>query len=101
MEQRGLSQSKGPTSNFIFFGSVNLQESAEKYERVLLTGSFSEKIHLIACDLSNSKDIENLYKKTLEIGFVECIISNSGLGRFSSIDQMIVEDWDVQINTNL
>mgnify|MGYP001502639426 CR=1 FL=1 len=62
---------------------------------------FSEKIHLIACDLTNSHDVENLYKKTLEIGFVEYIISNAGLGRFSSIDQMSVEDWDVQINTNL
>ena len=47
VKQRGLSQSKGHTSNFNFFGSVNLQESAEKYERVLLTSSFSEKIHFL------------------------------------------------------
>ena len=62
---------------------------------------FSEKIHLIACDLTNSNDIENLYKKTVAIGFVECIVSNAGLGRFSSIDKMSVDDWDIQINTNL
>jgi len=62
---------------------------------------FSEKIHLIACDLTNSDDIENLYKKTLDIGFVECIISNAGLGRFESIDKMSIDDWDIQINTNL
>ena len=62
---------------------------------------FSEKIHLIACDLTNSDDVENLYKKTVEIGFVECIVSNAGLGRFSSIDKMSVDDWDIQINTNL
>ena len=62
---------------------------------------FSEKIHLIACDLTNSDDIENLYKKTLEIGFVEYIISNAGLGRFESIDKMSIDDWDIQINTNL
>ena len=62
---------------------------------------FSEKIHLIPCDLTNSDDIENLYKKTLEIGFVEYIISNAGLGRFESIDKMSIDDWDIQINTNL
>ena len=62
---------------------------------------FSEKIHLIVCDMTNSDDIENLYKKTLEIGFVEYIISNAGLGRFESIDKMSIDDWDIQINTNL
>ena len=62
---------------------------------------FSEKIHLIACDMTNSDDIEDLYKKTLEIGFVEYIISNAGLGRFESIDKMSIDDWDIQINTNL
>ena len=62
---------------------------------------FSEKIHLIVCDMTNSDDIEDLYKKTLEIGFVEYIISNAGLGRFESIDKMSIDDWDIQINTNL
>ena len=54
------------------------------------------KIHLIVRG-SNSDDIETFIRKTVAIGFVECIVSNAGLGRFSSIDKMSVDDWDIQI----
>ena len=59
------------------------------------------KSHVIPCDLTNENDVNFLFKESCKIGFVNCIISNAGLGKFSSINNMKVEDWDIQINTNL
>ena len=57
--------------------------------------------HAIPCDVSNEIEVKNLYKKSLEIGFVSCIVNNAGFGKFSRIEEISVKDWDNQINTNL
>ena len=59
------------------------------------------KSHVIPCDLRNENDVKNLYKKSLEIGFVSCVVNNAGLGKFSKIQNISIEEWDQQINTNL
>ena len=59
------------------------------------------KNHVIPCDIRNEKEVEKLYKESTKIGFVNCVINNAGIGRFSSIDKMSLKDWDDQINTNL
>ena len=59
------------------------------------------KSHVIPCDVRIEKEVENLYRASNKIGFVDCVINNAGIGRFSSIDKMSIEDWDNQINTNL
>ena len=57
--------------------------------------------YVIPCDVRNEKEVEKLYKESTKIGFVKCVINNAGLGKFASIDEMSIEDWDNQINTNL
>jgi len=59
------------------------------------------KSHVIPCDLRIDKEVNNLYKESNKLGFVDCIINNAGVGRFSGINKMSIEDWDEQINTNL
>ena len=59
------------------------------------------KSHLIPCDVSKEDDVKNLYKESLKIGFVNCIINNAGVGKFSKIEDVSTEEWDQQINTNL
>ena len=57
--------------------------------------------HVIPCDLTNQDDVKYLYEECSKIGFVDTIISNAGLGKFSSITKMKVEEWDLQMDTNL
>jgi len=57
--------------------------------------------HVIPCDISRAIEVKNLYKKSLEIGFVSSIVNNAGFGKFSRIEKISVKDWDDQINTNL
>ena len=59
------------------------------------------KSHVIPCDLTNQDEVNYLYKECSKIGFVNCVISNAGVGKFSSVTKMKVQDWDLQINTNL
>lgn len=59
------------------------------------------KTHVIPCDITNQKDIENLYSESCKIGFVNCIINNAGFGRFSKITDASIVDWNDQINVNL
>ena len=87
---------------------------SEGYE-VILTSRSKEKLnsldlqlkgsgyksHFIPCDIKNEKEVNTLYEKSNKLGFVNCIINNAGIGRFSSIDKMLINDWDEQINTNL
>ena len=87
---------------------------SEGYE-VILTSRSKEKLnslhteleklgyksHVIPCDVRVEKEVNILHEKSNKLGFVDCIINNAGIGRFSSIDKMSIEDWDEQINTNL
>jgi len=87
---------------------------SEGYE-VILTSRSKEKLnslnkelkesgyksHVIPCDIRVEKEVEILHEKSNKLGFVDCVISNAGIGKFSSIDKMSIEAWDDQINTNL
>ena len=64
-------------------------------------GELGYKSHVIPCDLRVEKEVSNLYEKSNKLGFIDCVINNAGIGRFSSINKMSIDDWDEQINTNL
>ena len=59
------------------------------------------KSHIVPCDLTKEVEVDYLYNECQKIGFVDCVISNAGVGIFSSITNMEVRDWDLQIDTNL
>ena len=83
--------------------------------KVILTSRSKEKLdslhtelselgyisHVIPCDVRVEKEVKYLYEESNKLGFVDCIINNAGIGIFSSINKMSVQDWDEQINTNL
>ena len=81
---------------------VLVSRSKEKLNSIKkeLSGNY-EGIHLFPCDLTDSNQVNEMYSKTLDIGFINCVINNAGLGIFSTIDSMSIDDWDIQINTNL
>jgi len=59
------------------------------------------KSHVIPCDIRIEDEVNDLYEKSSKLGFVDCVINNAGIGKFSSINKMSIEDWDEQISTNL
>ena len=59
------------------------------------------KSHVIPCDVRVENEVNHLYEKSSKLGFVDCVINNAGIGKFSSINKMSIEDWDEQISTNL
>ena len=70
-----------------------------KLNKELLNDGYTS--HVIPCDIRNEEDVKNLYQKSLEIGFVSCVVNNAGFGKFSKIQNISIEEWDQQINTNL
>ena len=63
--------------------------------------NFGFDFHIVKCDISNEQEVENLYKESIKIGHVNCVINNAGIGIFSKINEMKVSDWDKQMGVNL
>lgn len=56
----------------------------------------------IACDVRKPVDCERLIAGAVErFGGMDVLVNNAGIGRFVSIGEMSLEDWDAQIRTNL
>ena len=62
----------------------------------------SEKIENyteIACDISKIENIVAIKEKVVEK--IDLLIVNAGIRRFEKIENMLVEDWENSVNTNL
>jgi NAD(P)-dependent dehydrogenase (short-subunit alcohol dehydrogenase family) len=58
--------------------------------------------HPIACDITQPNDVEAAFQRVIhEAGRLDILINNAGLGRMGPVDELSLEDWDVQMNTNL
>ena len=94
--------------------SISKKFCIEKYQ-VILSSRSKEKLasvykelldlgfnpHVIPCDVTSENEVKKLYQESSKIGFVDCVINNAGLGKFSKIQDVTTSDWDQQINTNL
>ena len=76
--------------NETLLGNVANQIRSENY-----------KCTVVPADLTSEDSIENLYQSCQEIGFVEMIINNAGIGIFSKIEDASIVDFDKQISLNL
>ncbi len=60
------------------------------------------KIIGIQSDVTNFDDEQKAVQKTLEhFGKLDVVLANAGLGIFSPVDELSMEDWSQMINTNL
>jgi NAD(P)-dependent dehydrogenase (short-subunit alcohol dehydrogenase family) len=56
----------------------------------------------VVADARNPEACEALVSRTVErFGGLDILVNNAGVGRFSPIQEMSLEDWHAQIDTNL
>jgi len=94
--------------------SLAIQLSDAGY-RVVLAARSEDKLNAIAeeiqskggnslvvlTDVSQPEQINNLKDRALEYGDVSVVINNAGLGKFSKVEDVAIEDWDRQLDVNL
>lgn len=94
--------------------SLAIQLSDAGY-RVVLAARSEDKLNAIAeeiqskggnslvvlTDVSRPEQINNLKDRALEYGDVSVVINNAGLGKFSKVEDVAIEDWDRQLDVNL
>lgn len=62
----------------------------------------ADKILGVRCDVSNSSDVGNMVKQTLDkFGRVDILVNNAGRNLLSTVDRMTDETWDAVISVNL
>ena len=55
----------------------------------------------IVADISNINSVKNIYKQIDKPHKIDVIVNNAGIGIFNKIQNISLEEWDQQINTNL
>jgi NAD(P)-dependent dehydrogenase (short-subunit alcohol dehydrogenase family) len=64
--------------------------------------SLGRDVEVVPTDVKDEKQIENLFKKTLErFGRLDILVNNSGVFNAGPIDKISTKDWDDVIATNL
>ncbi|AEN74543.1 3-oxoacyl-(acyl-carrier-protein) reductase [Rhodothermus marinus SG0.5JP17-172] len=76
---------------------------ARRVERLnALRDELGLRFHPIACDVTRPNDVEAAFRRVIrEAGRLDILINNAGLGKMGPVDELSLEDWDVQMNTNL
>lgn len=94
--------------------SLSLQMADAGYRVILVARSenkldaIAEEIHqngseslVIPTDVSQPEQINLLKEKALKFGDISVVINNAGIGKFSKIEDITLEDWNHQMDVNL
>ncbi|TLS38419.1 SDR family oxidoreductase [Pseudalkalibacillus caeni] len=56
----------------------------------------------VVTDVSKEEDVKKLVSETLEqFGKIDILINNAGIGKYGTIDEISVDDYDAMMNTNM
>jgi len=78
----------------------NAEEVAAAARR--LEGRGSGRVLGVPCDMRDYESVRALVQRTVdEFDRVDVLVNNAGVGRFTPIDQMSVEEWRQILQTNL
>jgi len=62
---------------------------------------YGGKANFFKCDVTSQKDIQKVKQKVEQMGDVEVIINNAGVGIFSKFEDINYNDWKLQLDVNL
>jgi 3-oxoacyl-[acyl-carrier protein] reductase len=67
-----------------------------------LRQKFGEVVHGAACDIAVSEQVREMFTRAeQEIGGVDILINNAGIGAFKKAEETSTEEWNQTIGTNL
>jgi NAD(P)-dependent dehydrogenase (short-subunit alcohol dehydrogenase family) len=55
----------------------------------------------VRCDMRNYDDVRQMVAAAVDLGGVDVLVNNAGVGRFGPVEQMSVDEWHQVIETNL
>ncbi len=94
--------------------SLALQLAKHEYQ-VVVSARSSDKLNALAAeitqnggqavslplDLTKPEFIDHFKKEVSKLGTPSLLINNAGVGRFGPTEEVTLQDWDTQLNTNL
>ncbi len=77
-----------------------LSRRPEKLEAI--RDELGERFHPLPCDVTDEVQVKRVFEAVKrEAGRLDILINNAGLGKFGRVDELPVDHWTVQMETNL